>query len=83
MLSKILSQPRQYRNVIQMANIVKQINDHPFFVERGMRDGQVVDMLQAMEHDIFEPDEIVFEHASVGDLFYMILDGEVEVLIPD
>lgn len=48
-----------------------------------MRDGQVVDMLQAMELAVCEPGHIVFEHGSTGDLFYMVLDGEVEVLIPD
>ena len=66
-----------------MSQLVKQINDHPFFIERGMRDGQVFDMLQAMELQVGEPGHIVFEYGSTGDLFYMILDGEVEVLIPD
>jgi hypothetical protein len=56
---------------------------HPFFKQRGIKDGVLLDILTCMEFLECEKEKVVFEIGSQGDLFYLILDGVIEITIPD
>jgi len=48
-----------------------------------MRKNDLYNFLQSYECRIFNPDEMIIRAGDVGDMAYIILDGEVEVLHPD
>jgi len=55
----------------------------PFFKERGLRDTAILDTLSLMTYKEIKKDEFVIEYGSFGEEFYLIIEGEVEVLVPD
>ena len=54
-----------------------------FFKERNLKDTAIVDTLSLMTFKEMKKDEFVIEYGSFGEDFYLILEGECEVLVPD
>ena len=57
------------------------MKDHPFFKTRNMKDQQILDVLNCMDFVTIPEDRIVFDFGSIGDLYYMIIEGVVEIQI--
>lgn len=63
-----------------MIPIVKNI---PFFRDRGLKDTSIIETLSLMTYKEIKADEFVIQYGTFGDEFYVILEGECEVLVPD
>lgn len=66
-----------------MQNLVPYLKDLPFFKERGLNEAAMTETLNLMTLKELKKDEFVIEYGSFGDEFYVIIDGECEVLIPE
>ena len=55
----------------------------PFFKDRGLRDNAIADTLSLMTLKEVEQDEFVIEYGTFGDEFYVLLEGDCEVLVPE
>ena len=55
----------------------------PFFKERGLEENAISDTLRLLTFKELKKDDFVIEHGTVGDEFYIILEGECEVIVPD
>lgn len=71
------------RSELTVNSLAKHMEDHTFFKQRGLQSQVLVDVLSRMELVKMAPADVVFEIDSVGDKFYFILQGNVEVQIPD
>lgn len=59
------------------------MKDLPFFKERGLKDQAISDTLRLMHYKESNKGDVVIEYGTFGDEFYVLLDGECEVLVPD
>lgn len=59
------------------------VKNLPFFKDRNLNEGAIVDTLSMMTYKEVPQNEFVFEYGSYGDEFYVILEGQVEILVPD
>lgn len=75
--------PKHKRNISHLNYLVSVLHVHPFFKQRGIKDGVLLDILTCMEFLECEKEKVVFEIGSQGDLFYLILDGVIEITIPE
>jgi len=48
-----------------------------------MKEQQIIEVLMCMDFVTIPAGQEVFEFGSIGDLYYMIVEGVVEVLIPN
>lgn len=55
----------------------------PFFKDRGLKDTSITDALSLMTYKEMKKDQFVIEYGTFGEDFYVILEGECEVLVPD
>ena len=75
--------PMHKRSTFQINKLVPLVKDLPFFRERGLKDNAISDTLRLMHYKEAEADELVIEYGTMGDEFYVLLEGECEVLVPD
>ena len=59
------------------------LKDLPFFKDRGLNEAAIQETMNLMTLKELKKDEFVIEYGSFGDEFYLIIEGECEVLIPD
>ena len=74
----MLSKPeneRQEDDIKLLISIIKV-----FFKDKG--ELEIYEIAKHVKYEFHEAEEVVFEHGSVGDKFYLIIKGEVAVLIP-
>ena len=50
-----------------------------FFKERGLEGATLFDVISCMEFMTIKKDNLLFEFGDQGDLFYLLLEGKVEV----
>ena len=50
-----------------------------FFKERGLEGTTLFDVISCMEFMTIKKDNLLFEFGDQGDLFYLLLEGKVEV----
>ena len=55
----------------------------PFFKDRGLKDSAIVDTLSLMTYKEMKADEFVIQYGTFGEEFYVVLEGECEVQVPD
>ena len=58
------------------------VKNLPFFKDRGLKNTAIAETLSLMNYKEVKKDEFVIEYGQTGDEFYLILEGEVEVLVP-
>ena len=83
MITDVLRQPVKSRPLFRVNGIVPMINNLPFFKDRGLKDAAIADTLSLMTYKEVKKDEFAIEYGSAGDEFYLILEGECEVLVPN
>ena len=59
------------------------VKDLPFFRERGLKDTAITDTFRFMHLKESNEGDLVIEYGTSGDEFYVLLEGECEVLVPD
>ena len=79
---EFLSMPTRARTAFQVNGIVPVVKNLPFFKDRGLKQQAIADTLSLMTYKEVKQDEFVIEFGTTGDEFYLILDGECEVLVP-
>ena len=55
----------------------------PFFRDRGMNDNALLEVVNCMNLRTIPAETFVFEYGSLGEEFFLILEGSVEIQIPD
>jgi len=80
---KILQTKKQLRSNDELKRLVPLIKDIPFFKERQIEGPILLDLVGCMEYMNCEKDQYVFEYGDLGEYFYLILSGSVEIQIPD
>jgi len=78
-----LQQPKNQRNKIFLDVLETNMSEHTFFKTRNMKDQQIIDVLNCMDFLTMPEGQTVFDFGSVGDLYYMIIEGVVEIQIPN
>ena len=79
---EFLSLPTRARTAFQVNGIVPMVKNLPFFKERGLKQQAIADTLSLMTYKEVKQDDFVIEFGKTGDEFYLILEGECEVLVP-
>jgi hypothetical protein len=82
-LLEILKHPSKYRNDFQLKKIATVLKDARFFKQRQMAPHVIIEMLKKMQIFQHQAGQNVFEYGDEGDLFYFVIRGSVEILIPD
>ena len=59
------------------------VKNIPFFKDRGLKDSAIVDTLSLMTYKEMKADEFVIQYGNFGEEFYVILEGQCEVQVPD
>ena len=68
---------------MQISKLVPLVKDFPFFRERGLKENAISDMLRLLTFKNLRKNDMVIEYGTTGDEFYLILEGECEVMVPD
>lgn len=55
----------------------------PFFKEREMNDAGMLEVVNCMSLKSIPEGNFVFEYGELGEEFFLILEGKVEIQIPD
>ena len=71
------------RNKEEIALVITILKEIPFFKDRQMSDSALVDVINVMKMLPMREGTRVMNYGDVGDNFYFILFGGVEVHIPD
>ena len=59
--------------------LVPLVKDLPFFRERGLKDNAITDTLRLMHYKEAEEGDLIVEYGTMGDEFYVLLEGKCEV----
>lgn len=66
-----------------VSNLGAILCEHSFFKERKLQGAVLEDILLQMQFAEAEVNETMFHHGQDGDLFYLIIEGSVEIRVPD
>jgi hypothetical protein len=66
-----------------LKKLIPLIKDIPFFKDRNLNGAMLLDIVSIMEYKSVQQENYVFEYGDLGDNFYLLLNGSVEVQIPD
>ena len=82
-LSDIIEKQARNRSAFLIKELVPLVKPLPFFKERGLKDNSIQETISLMEYKEMKQDQFAIEYGTFGDEFYVVLDGEVEVMVPD
>lgn len=71
---------RKDRDFTLIAPILKEIN---FFKQRNIISQDITYLCQELSYEYFTQGECVFKYGEHGAKFYIILQGKVEIMVPD
>ncbi len=80
---EILLKPPAQRFFDDIRQLVPLFKNIKLFKDQNIQDSELPEIVQCLTYQTFKPGENVFEYGNQGDKFYMILSGEVSVLIPN
>ena len=83
MIVDILKVQPRLRNKNDLQKLVPTLRNVPFFRDRGMNDASMMEVVNCMHLRTMKAEDFVFEYGSLGEEFFLILEGEVEIQIPD
>jgi signal-transduction protein with cAMP-binding, CBS, and nucleotidyltransferase domain len=85
MLRHILTKPIKRRSDEELSDaLIPMMRDIQFFKERGdVKEADFAEIGQCLTYEYFKNGNSVFEWGSVGDKFYIILQGVVSVQVPN
>lgn len=81
---KILKKPSHRRTDHDLQQLIPFMKDIKFFQERAaqIKNQDYPDVVQSLQHEEFDDGEYVMHWGELGDKFYIILKGQVKVLVP-
>ena len=53
-----------------------------FFQEREIKDHDFLDIIEALKYETYHHEHVIFQWGDFGDKFYILIQGQVRVLIP-
>ena len=81
-LINVIMKPTKKRSFEDIEIISTLLDTIKFFNDRNLTHKDLRCVSEALTHLYLEPNENVIEYNSFGDTFYIILEGNVSVLIP-
>jgi hypothetical protein len=82
-MNQILRTPIEDRTEDDLKLLASQLQAVPFFKERGLVEATLLEVVQCMKILEMPKNKLVMEHNEIGENFYFVLQGEVEISIPD
>ena len=65
------------------ADLISKIKDIEFFKQRALTEETLAEVVSCMSLLEMEKDDVVMEYGDIGYNFYLTLEGEVEITVPD
>ena len=79
----VLKKPAESRSKKDLAKMIKLVQDIPFFKDHKMNEVALLEVFNSMTVLSLAQGSTVMNYGDVGDNFYFILFGTVEIHIPD
>ena len=79
----IVGLDQEERSAEELQVLAGYIKDIDFFKKRNLNEETMLEIVNCMNLLEMEKDEIVMEYGDIGQNFYLILQGEVEITVPD
>ena len=83
LMYKVLKKEKAERKPDELAQMAKIVKEMPYFKERGMDDHSLLEVFKVMKLMTVPQGKNVVEFGDIGDNFYFILHGKVDIYIPD
>jgi hypothetical protein len=83
MMISIVGLDQEERSAEELQVLAGYIKDIDFFKKRNLNEETMLEIVNCMNLLEMEKDEIVMEYGDIGQNFYLILQGEVEITVPD
>lgn len=80
---QVLQTPVKNRTPDKLNRVMPFVKELSFFRDKGLKDCSITETLSLMTYREAEADESIIQYDTFGDEFYVILEGECEVMIPD
>ena len=80
---KVLQIPPKKRKPEKLSRLIPFVKEIDFFKNNGLKDAAITETLSLMTYKEKGVDEFVIEYGTYGQEFYVILEGECEVMVPD
>eukprot|EP00347_Sterkiella_histriomuscorum_P019194 403342576 len=82
-IQRILNKPQKNRTESDLDKLVPYIKQIEFFSERDVKDQDFPDIVSCLTYEYLPAGKDVFEYGSIGEKFYIIIQGTVGVMIPN
>ena len=79
----ILKKPHNQRTPEDLDEFVPKMREVQFFQEREIKDQDFLEIVSALKYETFKRKQVIFHFGDLGDKFYILIQGEVGVLIPN
>ena len=79
----ILLKKPEDRTDYEIRDVMPLLRGIKFFKDQNIDTTDLTDVVQGLTYDFFPRGKEVFEYGSIGEKFYMILEGEVSVMVPN
>ena len=79
----IVGLDQEERSAEELQVLAGYIKDIDFLKKRNLNEETMLEIVNCMNLLEMEKDEIVMEYGDIGQNFYLILQGEVEITVPD
>lgn len=79
---QILQKGQRLRTERDLEQLVPLIKSIQFFRERDIQEADFTEIVHSLHYEYLPPDSYVFDFGSMGDKFYIILQGLVRVMVP-
>lgn len=77
---ELIRQPTKTRSEVQ--HLLPQIKKLEFFKQRSLSDHSMADIFAIMKYKEVKKDDFVVQYGEEGNHFFIILEGQCEVLVP-
>jgi CRP-like cAMP-binding protein len=74
------SEERKEKDFTILAPVLKEIN---FFKSRNMINQDIIYLCQELQYEFFTKGETIFKYGEHGNKFYIVLNGKVDIMVPD
>jgi len=80
---RVLNKDNKERSQKEIKEMTKLIKEIPYFKERKMEEMALIEVFKVMKLMTIPADKNVLEYGDIGENFYFIMHGKVDILIPD
>ena len=82
-MHEILKQPVNLRTKENLDHLAEMVKEMPFFKERGLTGPSLIEVVNLFSVENINSGKTIMEYGNVGEHFYFILKGRVQLKIPD